>query len=65
MDLANMTLEEVSLRYGNYIEENIASFSNEQLTTLMNQITAIHAAAAKQLAKNLENEKKLNQQVER
>jgi hypothetical protein len=49
--------------YGNYINENIAIVSNEQLTTLMNQATAIHAASAKQYAKNLQNEKKSNQDI--
>jgi phosphotransferase system HPr-like phosphotransfer protein len=58
-----MTFDEVSLMYGNYINENIAIVSNEQLTTLMNQSSAIHAASAKQYAKNLENEKKSNQDI--
>jgi phosphotransferase system HPr-like phosphotransfer protein len=63
MDLANMTFDEVSLMYGNYIDENIAIVSNEQLTTLMNQSSAILAESAKQYAKNLENEKKANQDI--
>jgi hypothetical protein len=63
MDLANMTLEEVSLMYGNYIDENIAIVSNEQLTMLINKSHNIQAAALKQYAKNLENEKKSNQDI--
>jgi hypothetical protein len=58
-----MTFDEVSLTYGNYINENIAIVSNEQLTTLMNQSSAIHAASAKQYAKNLQDEKKSNQDI--
>jgi hypothetical protein len=56
MDLANMTLEEVSLN------ENIAIFSNEQLITLINKSHNIQAAALKQYAKNLENVKKSNKE---
>jgi hypothetical protein len=69
MDLSNLTPEEVSLTYEKYItdgkciEENLAIFSNEQLANLLNQLNSLHAASAKQYAKNLENEKKSNQAI--
>jgi phosphotransferase system HPr-like phosphotransfer protein len=63
MDLANMTLEEVSLMYGKYIGDNIGIFSNEQLANLLNHLTSLHAESAKQYAKNLQNEKKSNQDI--
>jgi hypothetical protein len=63
MDLANITLEEVSLMYGKYIGDNIGIFSNGQLANLLNHLTSLHAESAKQYAKNLENEKKSNQDI--
>jgi hypothetical protein len=58
-----MTFDEVSLMYGNYINENIAIVSNEQLITLINKSHNIQAAALKQYAKNLQDEKKSNQDI--
>jgi hypothetical protein len=69
MDMSNLTPEEVSLTYERYItdgkciEENLAIFKNEQLATLLNQANSIHAASAKQYAKNIETEKKANQAI--
>jgi hypothetical protein len=45
------------------IEQTLGIFSNDELTKLMNQSNAIHAASAKQYATNLENQNKLNQDI--
>jgi hypothetical protein len=66
MDLGNLTLEELMLHYGEctkYVEENIVNISNEQLTMLINNSHSIQAASIKQYAKNMENEKKSNQDI--
>jgi hypothetical protein len=72
IDNSNMTPEEpeeASLQYTKciadwtQIEQNLAIFSNKELTKLMNQSNAIHAASAKQYATNLENQNKLNQDI--
>jgi hypothetical protein len=59
-----MTPEEASLLYTKYIadgtriEQNLAIFSNEELTKLMNQSNTIQTASIKQYATNIENGKK-------
>jgi hypothetical protein len=66
MDFGKMTLEEVMLQYGEttkYIGENIEMVSNEQLTNLLNQLNSLQAASVKQYDKNLEKERKSNQDI--
>jgi hypothetical protein len=66
MDQAKMTLEEAMLSFyesTKLIEENIVNIPNEQLSTLLHQLNALQAASARQYETNLENEKKLNQDI--
>jgi hypothetical protein len=60
MDLTKMTLEETVLYYGTFVKENIANFSNDLLTTIMNQSNTIQTESIKQYHKNLDLEKKTN-----
>jgi hypothetical protein len=54
-------LKDETLHIGIFVQENIATLTNEQLSTLLTQLTSLQAVTSKQYDKNLENEKKSKQ----
>jgi hypothetical protein len=63
MNLSNMTLEEAALQFSKFVQDNIGTFTNDQLATLLAQLNSLQAASVKQYDINLEKEKESNQDI--